>query len=467
MKQRIAGILVLLLALAACGAPSDAQKEKKKQESDLYDLEEIQQSGEIIVLTLYGPTSYFDYRGAMMGYQYQLSEQFGAKIGTKVRVEVASNVEDMVEKLRKGEGDLIAYNLPITNALKQELIYCGEPIITHQVLVQRKSDTPIKDVTELVGKDIYVSRSKYIERLKNLNNELGGGIRIHEVPADSLTAEDLIQQVSQGKLPLTVSDNDLSSLNEQAYKNLDLSLKISFDQRASWAVRKDSPELAKAVDQWFKESSKTRAYLASAQRYFEKDKPVVQHVHRRAPIQNVRRGIISDYDYLFKIHSKRLGWDWRLLAAQAYQESGFDPTATSWAGARGLMQLMPATATAMDIDPNLLDDPEQSVTGAVRYLHHLNGIFGNIRNQQERINFILAAYNCGPRHILDAQALAEKYGKDPHIWTGHVDRYVLLLREEEYYRDPVVKGGYFRSNETYNYVHQIRERYNEYRRLVR
>ena len=210
-----------------------------------YDLPQIKDSGELVVLTLYSSTSYFIYRGQEMGFQYELSGQFAKSLGLKLRIEVANSVDELIRKLLAGEGDMIAYNLPVTKEWKDSLIYCGEDIITHQVIVQqgKGKQKPLKDVTELIGKDIYVKPGKYYDRLVNLNNELGGGIQIQKVTNDSITTEDLITQVAQGKIPYTVADNDLAKLNKTYYPNLNIDLSISFDQRSSWAVRKDCPEL--------------------------------------------------------------------------------------------------------------------------------------------------------------------------------------------------------------------------------
>lgn len=122
---------------------------------------------------------------------------------------------------------------------------------------------PLTDVTELIGKDVYVKPGKYYDRLVNLDKELGGGIHIHKVTNDSISVEDLITQVSQGKIPYTVADNDVARLNTTYYPNLNIKLSISFDQRASWAVRKDSPELAAAANKWHEENMTSPAYTAS------------------------------------------------------------------------------------------------------------------------------------------------------------------------------------------------------------
>ena len=429
-----------------------------------YDLPQIKDSGELVVLTLYSSTSYFIYRGQEMGFQYELSEQFAKSLGLKLRIEVAKSVDEMIQKLLAGEGDMIAYNLPITKEWKDSLLYCGEDVITHQVIVQqgRGKQKPLKDVTELVGKDIYVKPGKYYDRLVNLNSELGGGIRIHEVTNDSTTIEDLITQVAQGKIPYTVADNDLAKLNKTYYPNLNIDLSISFDQRSSWAVRKDSPELAAAATKWHQENMTSPAYQASSKRYFE--------ISKRTPhgsILSVKDGKISHFDTLFKKYAKEIDWDWRILASLAYTESNFDTTAVSWAGAKGLMQLMPRTARAMGVPPGKEQNPEESIKAAVKYIAATSRSFNAIKNENERMKFVLAAYNAGIGHVLDAMALAEKYGKNKYVWDNSVDDYILLKSNEEYFNDPVCKNGYFRGVETYNFVKEVMSRGEVYKKKIK
>lgn len=456
--------LLFLLAFLLLGLFACRNKQLPDEETGAHDLAQIKDSGELVVLTLYSSTSYFIYRGQDMGFQYELSEQFAKNLGVKLRVEVAKNVPGLIQKLLNGEGDIIAYNLPITKELKDSLIYCGEEVITHQVIVQRTNGKSqlLKDVTELVGKDIYVKPGKYYNRLVNLNSELGGGIRIHQVTGDSITAEDLITQVAQGKIPYTVADNDLARLNKTYYPNLNTSLSISFDQRSSWAVRKDCPALAAAANKWHEENMTSPAYTASMKRYFEISKAIPH-----SPILSMKEGKISHFDDLFKKYAKEIDWDWRLLASLAYTESNFDTTAVSWAGAKGLMQLMPRTARAMGIPPGKEQNPEESVKAAVKYIASTDRSLSMIPDKQERINFILASYNAGLGHIYDAMALAEKYGKNKNIWHNNVENYILLKSNEEYFTDPVCRNGYFRGIETYNFVRDITKRHDTYKKKIK
>ena len=285
-------IIPLFLVLFCCVFGCKNSRPNPVSEN-AYDLPQIKDSGELVVLTLYSSTSYFIYRGQEMGFQYELSGQFAKSLGLKLRIEVANSVDELIRKLLAGEGDMIAYNLPVTKEWKDSLIYCGEDIITHQVIVQqgKGKQKPLKDVTELIGKDIYVKPGKYYDRLVNLNNELGSGIQIHKVTNDSITTEDLITQVAQGKIPYTVADNDLAKLNKTYYPNLNIGLSISFDQRSSWAVRKDCPELAAAATKWHEENMTSPAYTASMKRYFENSK-MMPH----SPILSLREGKISHYD---------------------------------------------------------------------------------------------------------------------------------------------------------------------------
>lgn len=458
-KLFIPFMLVLFCCMLGC-----RNKQHSKVDEAVRDLPQIKDSGELVVLTLYSSTSYFIYRGQEMGFQYELSEQFAKSLGLKLRIEVANNIDELISKLLAGEGDMIAYNLPITKEWKDSILYCGEDIITHQVIVQqgRGKVKPLKDVTELVGKDVYVKPGKYYDRLVNLNNELGGGIQIHEVTGDSITTEDLITQVAQGKIPYTVADNDLAKLNKTYYPNLNIDLSVSFDQRSSWAVRKDNPELAAAATQWHKENLTSPAYTASMKRYFENSK-MIPH----SPILSMKEGKISHFDDLFRKYSKEIGWDWRMLASLAYTESNFDTTAVSWAGAKGLMQLMPATARAMGVPAGKEQNPEESIKAAIKYITATNRSFSMISDKEERLKFILASYNAGLGHIYDAMALAEKYGKNKLVWKDNVENFILLKSNEEYFSDPVCKNGYFRGIETYNFVRDIMSRYESYKTKIK
>lgn len=259
-----------------------------------------------------------------MGYDYTLVDSLARQNDMVLDLTVARSLSSAVAMLDSGKVDLIAYEVPITNHYKQYVLPCGPETYTTQVLVQPKvkGQAPISDVTELVGKDVYVEKdSKYLRRLEHLNDEIGGGINIHEVDADSLITEDLIQMVSDGKIPLTVVDSDIAKLNSTYYPDLDVDMEVSFPQRASWAVAPGKEWLADSIDAWFARESPQRTNAELLKRYFEQSKysPSVKF--------DFSKGYISQYDNLFKKYAPNVGWDWRLMAAQAFQESKFKANA--------------------------------------------------------------------------------------------------------------------------------------------
>ena len=235
----------------------------------------------------------------------------------------------------------------------------------------------------------------------------------------------------------------------------------------SWAVDKRCTELYASLSEWVAQNSGELASLATIHYRTTGGRRYAPRRKVSAPIHNLARGEISVYDHLFKQYSKTVGWDWRLLAAQSYQESAFDPMAVSFMGAMGLMQLMPSTAKTVGVSMNNIFQPEHNVRGAARLINMLNDHYSFIHNPSERINFILAAYNAGSGHVDDARRLAKKHGKDPNRWLGNVDGYVLRMSDPRFYNQPEVQHGYFRGSETYDYVASIRARWDLYRKKIR
>lgn len=230
------------------------------------------------------------------------------------------------------------------------------------------------------------------------------------------------------------------------------------DSTGYWVMRKENSEMVREVNKWYKptmpaEAKKEETYLLGA-----------GSVKRRvfSPMLDRKGGIISRYDHLFMKHSRAIRWDWKLMAAQCYQESTFDPNAKSWAGACGLMQIMPGTADMLGLPRPKMFDPESNIEAAARFLGQLDRKFSDIGDRQERISFILAGYNGGPHHVRDAMALARRDGHNASRWR-EVAPYILKLSDPKYYRDPIVKNGYMRGSETVDYVDKIRSRWASYR----
>lgn len=227
---------------------------------------------------------------------------------------------------------------------------------------------------------------------------------------------------------------------------------------AGWIIGDDKQDLQKEFQQWYRPSLMTE--VKKQEDYLLSSRSVKRRVF--APMLNRAGGVISHYDAYFLRYATQIRWDWRLLAAQCYQESTFDPQARSWAGACGLMQIMPSTADHLGLARADIHNPEKNIAAAVKYLAELEQSFSDIRDRSERSKFVLAAYNGGGYHIRDAMALARKHGRDASRWRD-VEPFVLGLQRAEYYNDPVVRNGYMRGSETVDYVRRIHERWNGYR----
>lgn len=452
-------IVAVMASVMACGGRGDRHEESGNEA--VHRLPDTLRVG-----TLYSPTSYFIYREEKMGYDYDLISRFVADKGLFLDMTVATSLSSMVEMLDSGLIDVIAYEVPITAEYKGRVLPCGIENVTSQVLVQpRHADgSPrINDVTELVGKDVYVEKdSKYQHRLMNLNEELGGGIRIHSIDKDTLITEDLIAMVSEGSIPLTVVDSDIARLNKTYYRDLDITLEISFQQRSAWGVSPSKPWLADSIDAWTLQESPKRTQAMLLKRYFELSKNDVS-----VYTISFTGGRFSPYDELFRQYAKDIDWDWRLLASQGFIESRFDTTVVSWAGARGLMQIMPGTARAYGLSADKVANPEENIRTAVAILKDLDkSLVKFVPDKDERVKFIVGAYNSGIAHVYDAIALARKYGKNPQVWDGNVAEAILMKSKPEYYNDEVCKYGYFRGRQTVVYVKEVMDFYSRSKREV-
>ncbi|MBP3536097.1 MAG: transglycosylase SLT domain-containing protein [Muribaculaceae bacterium] len=458
--RRAAAIFVTIITLAAfmisCGGKGSV---RTADDGNGYRLPDT-----LRVATLYSPLSYFLYRGEPMGIDYTLVDSLTRQKGMVLDLSVARSLAEAVAMLDSGKVDVIAYPVPITEHYKKYVIACGPENLTSQVLVQPKMNGQVlvTDITQLVGKEVYVEKdSKYLRRMQNLNDELGGGIIIKEVDADSLITEDLLQMVSDGKIPMTVVDSDIARLNQTYYPDLDIAVPVSFEQRSAWAVAPDKKWLADSIDSWFASSSSQEIDSDLLKRYFEQMK------NGSSLNFDFSKGYISKYDNIFKKYAPRIGWDWRLMAAQAYVESKFKPNARSWVGARGLMQIMPSTARGYRTSVARLVNPETSVDVATKLINDLDSyLVKYVPNDKERLKFVIAAYNVGIAHVYDAIALARKYGLNPEVWDDNVSKAILMKMNPKYYNDPVVKYGYCRGTETVAYVKGITNFYEHARREI-
>lgn len=470
-KLLILKIFVLLpLAFLALSCKPDIEKSSKH-----ISIEKIKKRGKIVAITGFNAYSYFIYKGKTMGYEYELLKRFAETLGVDVEIKISKDIDEMFKMLENGEGDLIAFNLTVTGSRKKKVDFTIPFNTTHQVLVQRKPDNwrkltldqidkeLIKNPLDLEFKTVHVRKgSAYKERLENLSNEIGGHVNIVDA-ADSLSIEDLIGKVANGEIDYTISDENIAQLNKAYYSNLDIDTPISFPQKIAWAVKKGSTDFLEDLNNWIENFKQKIDFYVIYDRYYKYRS--YYKARRSSRYFLSESGGISVYDDLIKQYADTLGWDWRLLASLIFQESKFDPKVKSWAGAVGLMQLLPETGIAHGAE-NLLN-PKENIKAGVDYLGWLDEYWSKfIESDEERIKFILASYNIGFGHIEDARRLAEKYGANPDAWEGNVEQFLLKKSKSKYYNDEVVRNGYSNGKETIAYVKRIMQRYKRYKQFV-
>ncbi len=466
------GFSVLIFLLGRCSVPHEPPNHSLQQSvrdamSPAYiDLDSIKKRGKLVALSRYSTTSFFIYRGQPMGYEHDLLKLFAEEIGVELEIKTPSTWDSLYTMLERGEGDIIAANLPITINASKRVAFSKYHSSEKQVLIQRMPDNwrklkrhqierkLVRDPLKLIGKSVTVRRgSSYEERLRNLIEEIGGGIRIDLVKSD-MENEQLIRLVSDGLIDYTIAHENVASLNSAYYNNIDVKTAVSFPQRIAWAFRKSSPDLKVAVDEWMKKlrAKNDPTYYVIYNRYFKNKRDFKERMKSEHFL--LETGMISEYDSLFQAHATDR-FPWTLLAAQAYQESRFDPTLSSRFGAIGLMQLLPETADLMGIEKP--EKPAQGVKAAVAYLNYLYAKHWSYLPDEEALKFTLASYNAGPGHVLDAQRLAKKFGQNPDKWYD-VSQAILKLSHKKYIYMPEVRYGFCRGEEPRNYVKEILKR---------
>lgn len=437
-------------------------------------LKRILKEQKLVAATDYTSTNYFIYRGEPMGYQYELLKSFADYLNVKLEIQTINDLDVSFECLHSGDCDLLALGLTITKERSEELLFSNPLGQTRQMLIQKKPDNwrkmrtmdqieskLLRNPLELAGKTVHIQKSTiYLTRLETLSNEIGSDITIIEHP--DATIEELIEMVAKGEIEYTVCDEHIALVNYKFYPDIDVKTPISFHQNFAWAVQKGESELADTINSWLEsfKQSRTSAYLYN--KYFKNTRTVNI---AKSDYYSLKGGKISPYDEKIKEYSSDIDWDWRLLASLIYQESRFYPQAKSWAGAFGLMQLMPHNAEKYGIDS--LSSASDQIKAGVRFIKLLDKQFlDKIEDKSERTKFVLASYNAGIAHVYDARRLAEKYDKDPNLWDENVDFYLLNKSKPEFYNDSVVKYGYCRGTEPYNFVYDILDRYNHYKNVI-
>ncbi|WP_339703634.1 transporter substrate-binding domain-containing protein [Algoriphagus aquimarinus] len=452
-------LLTLLLFGVQCTFIEKNFGSKFKEEVYILDLAGIQNRGFIRAAVDNNSTGYYIYRGRRMGYEYELLRDLAKRLNVQLHLVMVSDIDKAFDYLQEGKVDLIAMNLE-KNMERSEKASFSIPLgKMNTVLVGNESSGKITEWDQLASDTIYVREGAvYKTQLCTLKDSLLLNYTIVTTPDHE---ETLIDQVADGTIKWTIADQNIAQANATYYDGLDISWKVQKEGDVSWVIRENSPKLLTALDDWLEDKQKrfipdlyVKYFLNSKNSYFRSN----------SPFSSLAGNQISVYDDMIKNGAEQLGWDWRLLASLVYKESRFDTVATSYAGAKGLLQLMPVTLERFGVDnPN---DPQQSLMGGVRYLRYLDKFWmERVPDTSERLKFILASYNIGHGHVEDAWRLTMKFGENTQTWAD-VSKFLELKSDPDYYRDPIVKSGFAKGHLAVNYVKDVMSVFESYKALV-
>lgn len=467
------------------------------------DFAAISERDTLVALTTYNSTSYFVYRGQPLGYEYGLLKAFAEEHDLALKMRVVGDVDSLFILLNEGVGDVVAARVvpsaaDTANVSFTDPLYRADPVVVQRsappdipdpveetieegaeaydttVAVDRLAAQDLPETVEfeaklvtrpsgLAGETVHVPGSSgFADRLLELSNEITGDIEVVEVGGD-VSTERLIRGVATGAIDLTVSGEQIAELKEGYFTNIVARPELGEPLEVVWAVRQNAPALLDELNAFIADDDYGDLFGNLFRKYYVDRRGYRERLD--SEYLTSQTGRLSDYDDLFRAGAEVLGWDWLLLASQAYQESRFRPRARSWAGAAGLLQLMPPTAREFGVSD--VYDPEDNVGGAVRFLQWLTNYWDDrIPDPDERRKFILASYNTGHGHVEDARRLTAKNGGDDTVWE-EVAYWLLQKSKRSVYSDPVVKYGFARGLEPVTYVELILDRYDHYRQFVR
>lgn len=445
-----------LLALSGCSGGVREATFATDQVS--VDLDSIRARGVLRAVTDYNSLNYFVHKGVPVGYQYELLRAYAHHLGVQLDLVADNTLEGGYDKLQSGRADLLASSLLSDTALLPPMLLCEPYGRSRVVVVARAGELAASDsLGALTGDTVACMAASFYSRLIAPDAERLD-LTVQEI--EHYDAEQLVAMVAEGELPRALCLENIARANKWYYDNLVVGPALTGEVDLSWGVRTSSPALRDDVSAWLADFKKSTRFKRIYRKYV-----IDPREHHNSSASNVSAATYrATYEPLIRRVATDARYDWRFLSAVVYQESHFNPQARSWAGALGLMQLMPETAARFGADDPL--DPESNLLAGYEFLLWLDTrLAPYVADHTERQKFVLAAYNVGLGHIMDAIRLAEKFEKRSDVWSGAVETALLLKANPAYYSDPVVKHGFCRGTETVAYVRCVVERYHNYQGL--
>ncbi|WP_422528311.1 membrane-bound lytic murein transglycosylase MltF [Serratia fonticola] len=433
------GVVALLLALALW--PNIAWRGGQGGQ-----LEAIKARGELRVSTLNSPLTYFTTPQGPSGLDYELAKSFANYLGVKLVVIPHQNINDLFDDLDDDNADILAAGL-IYNRDRLSRASTGPAYYSvSQQLVYRLGTTRPKSFADIKGKLAVASGSAHVSTLKQLKQSKYPDLS-WEASSD-MTSKELLEQVADGKLDYTIGDSVTIALLQRIHPQLAVAFDITDEEPVTWYLKRSNDDSLYAALLDFYSQRVEDGTLARLEEKYLGHVGSFDYVDTKTFLSAID-SVLPTFRSLFEKYASEI--DWKLLAAIAYQESHWNPQATSPTGVRGLMMLTRATADGLDVTDRL--DPEQSIQGGALYLQRLMAKVPDTVPEDERIWFALAAYNMGWGHMLDARKLTKNQQGNPDSWVD-VKQRLPMLSQKRYY--PSLTYGYARGREAYNYVENIR-----------
>jgi membrane-bound lytic murein transglycosylase F len=408
-------------------------------------LQKILQEGKLTVITRNNANCYYVYRDEPMGFEYELAKEFAAYLGVKLQIKISEKWKRMIPDLINGSGAIVAASMTATPKRRKQVVFSDAYMKIQQYIIVHRRNSNIDSIEELEGPLVHIRRgTSYQERLEEL---IGEGIKIRLNLVDDVATEELIRQVAQEEIDITIADNNIALINRRYYPQISMTAPINDKEYLAWAVNPKSTQLLARINAFFRTIRANGKFAEIYNRYYadvgEFDFVDLRSYHRRL------KSRLPKYEPIIRQSAEEHGFDWRLIAAQIYQESHFRTWARSHAGAYGLMQLTRSTAKSLGVKDIYL--PEENIPAGVRHLKYLYDRYGSFQ-KDDRLKVALAAYNIGTGHVGDAMQLAREMNLDPYRWTS-IKTILPLLRKKKYYQK--TNYGYCRGDEPIRYVKQI------------
>lgn len=471
--KRTVFLFLVSFILVACSKP---QKEEPVTEPELLnttvevpvnrDWAEIKRGGVLRMITSYSSGAYFLYRGIQVGFEYELVREFAKQNDLALEVIIPGENENPYDLLNSGVGDVIAESYTITDE-REEIVKFTRPynLVNQVIVVSEGLGVEPESISELEGIPISIKRnSSYYKTLISLR-EQGFNIEINLVP-DEMDTESLLFQVANGTYVATVADDNIFYASNKYMRGLVKGPMISDRDEIAWAIRKNASDLESKFNRFLYQHFKyddqgvprRSAFLnVLRKKYYEGSTQIADYF---SPEYNSKQyDSISPYDSLIQKAANTFNLDWVMLTAIAAQESKFDPYSESWAGAVGIMQVLPRFS---EVSKDSLYVPELNIMEGARIIaEHLDHYaYLDSTNQW---NLALATYNAGMGHLADARRLAIDQNKNPNDWENVSDA-LLKLMQRKYYQN--ARYGFCRGIETVRYVNEITNRYNTYQAIL-